>query len=220
MQFDSGCHHLGSSSASCRASATGRRNSSIVGHLRRPISNNRAHAHTVRDFAVVTSRHIAISNLRARATIMVVLRTPFGPSVLERYHCASALSFWNRRNRQASWIRPRRTRALPDFASPFSRLLAATFVRRAGQPGVACHGSSVAQVAGEHLLHQHVRRLDADSDDAGQHSEPSRSRRSSALASDRRVDSGDRRHAGASAPGEEFLRRPVIGAPPKSGRVR
>ena len=27
-----------------------------------------------------------------------------------RFHCASALSLWNRRNRQASWIRPRRTR--------------------------------------------------------------------------------------------------------------
>jgi hypothetical protein len=33
---------------------------------------------------VVTSRHIAISSLRARATIMVVLPVPFGPSVRAR----------------------------------------------------------------------------------------------------------------------------------------
>ena len=41
-----------------------------------------------------------------------------------RYHWASALSFWNRRNRHASWIMPRRTRALPERANPFSRRLA------------------------------------------------------------------------------------------------
>ena len=41
-----------------------------------------------------------------------------------RYQRASALSFWKRRNRHASWIMPRRTRALPALASPFSRRLA------------------------------------------------------------------------------------------------
>ena len=51
---------------------------------------------------VVTKRHSAISSFRASATIIVVLRTPFGPSVRARYHCASALSFWNRKKRQAS----------------------------------------------------------------------------------------------------------------------
>src|SRR5215467_15818645 len=40
---------------------------------------------------VVTSRHSAISSLRASATIIVVLRAPLGPSVRVRYHCASAL---------------------------------------------------------------------------------------------------------------------------------
>src|SRR6266516_1582686 len=71
---------------------------------------------------VVTRRHSAISSLRASATIIVVLRAPFGPSVRMRYHRASALSFWNIRKRHANWISPRRTRALPALARPFSRL--------------------------------------------------------------------------------------------------
>ena len=33
----------------------------------------------------------------------------------------AVMSFWNIRNRHASWTMPRRTRALPDRASPFSR---------------------------------------------------------------------------------------------------
>ena len=72
---------------------------------------------------MVTMRQSAISSLRARATIIFVLRAPLAPSVRLRNHCASALSFWNKRKRQASWIRPRRTRALPDLARPFSRRL-------------------------------------------------------------------------------------------------
>src|SRR5580700_8525952 len=70
---------------------------------------------------VVTRRHSAISSLRASATIIVVLRAPLGPSVRVRYQRASALSFWNTRKRQGNWISPRRTRALPALASPFSR---------------------------------------------------------------------------------------------------
>src|SRR5690349_15057546 len=72
---------------------------------------------------VLAMRQSAISSFRARPTIMVVLRAPLGPSVRARYHRASALFFWNLRNRQASWISPRRTRLLPDLASPFSRRL-------------------------------------------------------------------------------------------------
>src|SRR5437588_12750613 len=72
---------------------------------------------------VVARRHSAISSLRASATIIVVLRAPLGPSVRVRYHRASALSFWNIRKRHANWISPRRTRALPALARPFSRLL-------------------------------------------------------------------------------------------------
>jgi hypothetical protein len=72
---------------------------------------------------VSTMRHSAMSSFRASATIIVVLRAPVAPSVRARYHSVSTLSFWNLRNRQASWIRPRRTRALPALASPFSRRL-------------------------------------------------------------------------------------------------
>ena len=51
---------------------------------------------------VVTMRHSSIRSFRASATIMVVLRAPFAPSVRAWYHCTSALSFWNKRNLQAS----------------------------------------------------------------------------------------------------------------------
>jgi hypothetical protein len=71
---------------------------------------------------VVTRRHRAISNLRARATIIVLRFLP-ALSVRVRYHWLNALSFWKSKKRQASWIIPRRTRALPALASPFSRLL-------------------------------------------------------------------------------------------------
>src|SRR6266545_2981024 len=69
-----------------------------------------------------TRRHRAISSLRAKATIMV-LRVPRAFAVRVRNHCAKVLSFWNMRNRHANWIMPRRTRALPERVSPFSRRL-------------------------------------------------------------------------------------------------
>src|SRR4029077_1139737 len=72
---------------------------------------------------VVTMRQSAMSSLRARATIIFVLCAPLTPSIRLWNHCARALSFWNSRKRQASWIMPRRTRALPDLARPFSRRL-------------------------------------------------------------------------------------------------
>src|SRR5689334_16569371 len=69
----------------------------------------------------VTNRHRLISNLRASATI-ILLRVSFRPSdVRASYHLAKSLVGWNQRKRQASWIMPRRTRALPDLARPFSR---------------------------------------------------------------------------------------------------
>jgi hypothetical protein len=61
---------------------------------------------------------------RQGATIMVLRVAPRASAVRARYHCASALSFWNIRKRHASWIMPRRTRALPARASPFSRRFA------------------------------------------------------------------------------------------------
>jgi len=70
---------------------------------------------------VVTSRHNAMRSLRANATIMVLRVPPRASAVRARYHSAKALSFWCNRNPQASWIIPRRTRALPALARPCSR---------------------------------------------------------------------------------------------------
>jgi hypothetical protein len=67
-----------------------------------------------------TNCHRPIRSLRAKATIMV-LRVPLAFSVPARNHCAQALVFWNIRKRHANWIMPRRTRALPERANPFSR---------------------------------------------------------------------------------------------------
>ena len=60
--------------------------------------------------------------LTGQATI-ILLREPGTLSVRARNQHARALSFWNIRKRQASWINPRRTRILPDRANPFSRRL-------------------------------------------------------------------------------------------------
>ena len=56
--------------------------------------------------------------------MIMVLRVLWAFSVRVRNHCAKALSFWNRRKRQANSIMPRRTRALPERESPFSRRFA------------------------------------------------------------------------------------------------
>lgn len=48
---------------------------------------------------------------------------------------------------------------------PLAAALAA-LVPRPGEPGIARHGAAVAQAAGQDLVDQHVRRLDADADDA------------------------------------------------------
>src|ERR1700746_3638285 len=70
---------------------------------------------------VVTKRQSAMISLRASATI-IVLRVPLRLSAVRaRYHNVSALSFWNIRKRPASWIMPRRTRAVPALGGPLSR---------------------------------------------------------------------------------------------------
>src|SRR6516225_11545096 len=58
---------------------------------------------------VVTICHSAISNLRARATIMILRISLRRSAVLVQYHLANALSFWYQRNRHASSIMPRCT---------------------------------------------------------------------------------------------------------------
>src|SRR6266550_3498074 len=91
-----------------------------------------------------TSRHRAIRSLRAKATIMV-LRVPRAFSVRARNHCAKALSFWNMRNRHAI----------------LAALLPA-LVGRASEARITRYGASIAQVSRQHLVHQHVGRLDAN----------------------------------------------------------
>ena len=117
------CHrHLGSLSAPC-ASARPIAEIELIAALQNQAHGNCRSSTPRWQTPVVTMRHNAISSFRASATIIVVLRAPLGPSVRVRYHCARPLPFWNMRNRQASWINPRRTRPLPDLASPFSRRL-------------------------------------------------------------------------------------------------
>ena len=77
-----------------------------------------------------------MSNLRASATIIVLRFLP-ALSVLVRYHRANALSFWKIKKRQANWIIPRRTRALPALASPFSRRLLPLSPGAPGETGVS-----------------------------------------------------------------------------------
>src|SRR5262245_12183106 len=49
-----------------------------------------------------------------------------------------------------------------------SRDALATLVRRAGEAPIARHRPTVAQISAEHLLHQHIRRLYANTDHARQ----------------------------------------------------
>jgi hypothetical protein len=70
---------------------------------------------------VVTRCQRAMSSLRASATIMVLRVLPRPSAVRSLNHWARALSFWNLRKRQANWIMPHRTRALPARARPRSR---------------------------------------------------------------------------------------------------
>jgi hypothetical protein len=51
--------------------------------------------------------------------------------------------------------------ARKTFLAPAS----AALVRRAGKPGVASDGLAIAQVAREHLVDQHVRRLNTNTED-------------------------------------------------------
>ena len=123
---------------------------------------------------VVTKRHSAISSLRANATIMV-LRVP--PR-------ASAVPSPVPDRQTAGLLEPEETPGELDHAAAHARVArlgepllpppGAALLRRARQAGVAGHRPSVAQVAREDLVRQHVRRLDADADHACPAAEPSR----------------------------------------------
>src|SRR5437660_1356628 len=119
LLFDPRREHSSIPTAHCRRRrAQWRSRTALLQRRRRLVLDGREHGGRL----PVTRRPSAISSLRASATIIVVLRAPLGPSVRVRYHRASALSFWNIKKRHANWISPRRTRALPALARPFSRL--------------------------------------------------------------------------------------------------
>ena len=106
-----------------------------------------------------TRRQSAISSLRAKATIIVlrVLPTPISAFVLQTIgpeRCLLELM-----KRQANWIIPHRTRALPARAKALLAPAIAALVGRAGEAGEAGHRPAIAQVADKHLADQHVRGL-------------------------------------------------------------
>src|ERR1700752_1395311 len=70
---------------------------------------------------LVTRRQRAMSSLRASATIIVLRVLARLSAVRAANQLAKALFFWNLTKRQASWIMPLRTRALPARARPRSR---------------------------------------------------------------------------------------------------
>ena len=79
-------------------------------------------------------------------------------------HCP----FWNIRKRHANWISPCRTRAIASFGQALLLAFQTAFVGRSREPGVARHRSSISKRPRQDLPHQHVRRLDADTDHPGE----------------------------------------------------
>src|SRR4051812_45956323 len=120
-----GAPHLGSSTAAHHGNADERRSLHVLSGPLGAVAHE-AGRRTAPSGAspMHTKRHKAIKSFRARATIRVLRVPPRASAVRARYHCARALSFWNSRKRQASCTMPRRTRALPALARPFSRRLA------------------------------------------------------------------------------------------------
>ncbi|MGY4290959.1 hypothetical protein ACVWXO_010225 [Bradyrhizobium sp. LM2.7] len=77
---------------------------------------------TLRRYDIVEHAHF-IHEPRKLPVGLFLSRSSF---VFRQFLCSiskpvSVLSFWNMRNRHANWIMPRRTRALPERVSPFSR---------------------------------------------------------------------------------------------------
>ena len=66
---------------------------------------------------------------------------------------------------------PSHTTTDPGVAGPGKPLFAsasATFVRRARQAGIARHRFAITHLPGEHLMNEHICRLNADADDTSQ----------------------------------------------------
>ena len=114
-------------------------------------------------------RQSAMSSLRARATIILVLRAPLTPSVRLRNHCARRAVLLEQQEAPSELDQAAAHPGVARFGETFLASLGPAFIRRTGEPGVACDGPAVTQIAREHFLHQHIRRFDADSTDAGQH---------------------------------------------------
>ena len=90
----SGCRHLGWSSAARHASMAGAETRMFLVVPGRGAGQAGCRSTTPCGTSpAVTMRQSAMSSLRARAMIIVVLRAPLAPSVRLRNHCASALSF-------------------------------------------------------------------------------------------------------------------------------
>ena len=111
-----------------------------------------------------------MSSLRARATI-IVLRVPARPSAVASLipQCQGALLL----KLQKAPSELDHTTTDPGVAGSGKPLFAsasATFVRRTRQAGIARHCFAIAHPPGEHLMNEHICRLNADPDDASQQS--------------------------------------------------
>src|SRR5215472_16316431 len=149
------------------------RQSVDTGGLQKPLARGCHHAAARRTrpdgtSPVVASGQSAIRSLRASATIMVLRVVPRASAVRIRYHAANALSFWCTRNPQAIWSIPRRTRALSDLARPRSRRLLPLSSGAPVRPVYPATALRSRRLREKTLLHQHIRRLDADPDHPGE----------------------------------------------------
>ena len=114
-----------------------------------------------------TKCHKAISSLRAKATI-IVLREPRAFSVRASIPLRQGTLLLELEKAPRQLDHPPAHPSVAGSGEPFLAAFAPALVGRAREARVARHGAPVAQVARQDLLHQHVRRLDADADHARQ----------------------------------------------------
>src|SRR6266481_1396969 len=117
---------------------------------------------------VVTRRHSAISSLRASATIIVVLRAPLGPSVPCAIPPRQRTVFLEHQEAPRQLDQPT---SYPRVAGLGQALLSAfqtALIGRSREPGIARQRTSISKIPRQDLPHQHVRRLDTDTDHPGE----------------------------------------------------
>ena len=114
-----------------------------------------------------TSRHKAIRSLRAKATIMSLASTArvlgAGSKPLRQ---RAVLLEHEKSPRQLDHASP--NSSIAGTGQPFLPAFCAALVGRASEAGITRYGPSVAHVSRQHLLHRHVRGLDANPDHARQ----------------------------------------------------